>query len=763
MAGLLLGLGIAASVVTFTVADSLLYKPLLAEAPEQLVRAVTIRPRIGPRSYFSFQFRDALRKNQMFTGATASMEFTGGYTDEGRVERVLIGAVDEHYFEVFGVKPELGRTEGGAVLSNSYWKSRYGGRADVLGRKVTVRGKPFEIVGVMPAGFNGATVETAAAVRVPLTVVERPEELGSEVVARLAATVDRRGASDAAYALYGQSLLPGDRLVDRQQFDLEDLGRGTSRLREQMGTAAKLAWVGAGMLLVLACINLSGLMLSRMMQKRQELAVRLALGASRARLLMLVAAECAVIGLIGTAIGVGLAAAVLEWLPAVLPPVRMFDTTTTSMALRLTLDWRVIGFAALAGTGTLLVMGLAPAWQAMGVSADAVLRESKSSRRLPGWGWVVAAQTALCTVLLMNASVVDGTLRKLASEDTGFAKSNLVVFTVDRDLAGPQKGEEYVRTIEAWQRKVRDLPGVQGVALAQMRLFRGSGIKTTMAPAGGMVPASDFMNTSIHAVSPEYFATVGQRLIEGRLPHPGEKNARVVNEAFRKRFGEGHQFGFGAGQVVKADIEVVGVVSDAKYRGMREAVPPTIYGGLDADATRMNLIVRTQGQPEAVIGEVRAALRSTAPWLVAEDVATMEQDIAGSLWNERAMSTVSRTFAVLAAGITLAGIFGMMSQMVTARRRELAIRTAVGARRDQLTGMATLAGLRPVAMGLIAGLGLSWSLESLASQWLAGSSFHDLAIIVTVAALQLAGGVIACLWPAWRAAGRDPWNALRAD
>ncbi len=759
-APLLLALGISSAVVTFSVADSLLFKPLLASEPARLVRVVTVRPRIGPRSFFSASYVDSLRQSPLFAAATGSYEYSGGYEDDGKLERIWVAAVDADYYKVFGVSPVLGRAEGGAVLSYRFWQSRYGGRPDVLGRKIIVKGIPFSIVGVTPEGFNGAMVETGPAVRVPLSAIGVPlEDLQLEAVARLAPQVNEAQAREAAYALLKPS-------VPRNTFALENLAQGASRWREQMGTAVRIAWLGATLLLGLACVNLSGLLLSRMMQRRQELAVRLALGASRQRLIGLVLRECAGIGALGTALGLGFAWLALKWLPSALPPVRMLDTTTAALTLRLDLDYRVFAFAACAGFATLLLMSIAPAWLSMQVNPESVLREARGTLRLPGWQWVVAIQTALCTLLLMNAAVIEGTLQKLTQADTGMAQDHLVTFSVDSQLAADKSPDGWITTLEEWRRRVRQLPQVQDATLAKVRLFRGSGMKSTVALAGSLATPEDFMNTSLQSGSPEYFSTMGQRLLEGRIPAAQEKNVAVVNLAFSQHFGKGQsiigrKFGFGVGRIAKEEVEVVGVVTNARYRGMREDPHPTMYGGLDPAINRVHLIVRTTGRPQDAITPVREALRAVAPALVAEDIATMQQDIADSLWNEKALSLVSRGFATLAIGILMAGVFGLMSHRVLLRRRELAVRHALGAQREHLAGLTLREALLPLAGGLSAGLALSWSLQSFASTWLVGSSFHDLTLIATVALLQVATAIIACLWPAWRAATAEPWSALR--
>ena len=500
------------------------------------------------------------------------------------------------------------------LLSYSFWQRRYGGAHDVAGRPVTIRGAAFQIAGVLPRGFNGATVESGPDVRIPLSALRRLLTSGDdeplrafELVGRLAPSVTPAAARTEAYQLYVHTSAPDDPPVAAKDFALEPAARGVSRLRTQAGTAANFALAGAALLALMICVNLSGLLFARVTGRRREFAVRSALGASRLRLSMPMFAEAAVIVIAAAGLGAMLTAAGVRWAAAQLPPVRLLDNTAVPMALDTTPDWRVFGFIIALCVAAFVLMALVPAWKASRSDPD-ILRAGSGGGRTRGWKVLVAIQIAVCTSLLFGAAAVKATLENLRATDAGMARDRLICFNVDSDLTRADEASRFARVVNEWRDKVKALPGVQSAALSSIRLLRGSGVKLTAAPAGGSVPASDFLNTSVMAVGPEYFETVGQRLTEGRVfaaaeYHPGgavKVGPVIVNRAFERRFGNGgsvvgRQFGFGFGKVVAAQVEVVGVVSDAKYRSMREPAQPTIYMSLSPEQSRITLLVRTQG------------------------------------------------------------------------------------------------------------------------------------------------------------------------
>lgn len=784
----LLGAGIAAAAVTFTFANALLLKPLPVRDPESLVRAVLLRPRLGPRSNFVPAFPELLaREGGSFAAVGASYEFSTGFTSGGRTDRVVAAAVSPEYLTTFGVVPAAGGFPAAAeavpvLLSHRYWRQRFGGQADALGQKATLRGVPCVVAGVLPPGFQGATVEYGPDVRIPQAALPRlfPTEpldrwSAFEVVARLKPGVALAAAQAEAYAVYARASDPRDPPMPASSFALQPLTFGVSRLREQAGPAAAFAFGAAALLALMVCANLSGLLLARVLGRRRELIVRSALGASRARLVTLVLAETALLALGGGVCGALLTAAGTRWAAAHLPPVRLLDNNPAALALDLAPDWRIALFTLALGAAAFALVGVAPAWRAANTDPN-VLREGGGAHRTRAWRWLVAIQMGVCTALLGAALAAGATLANLRTLDPGLARGRVVSFTVDRDLTQTGDDERFRREMNDWRDRVAALPGVESAALGRVRLLRGSGRKTTLSPEGGIVSAADFMNTSTQETGPEYFATLGQRLLEGRLftaaeyaPEPAGREPEIrpviVNLAFARRFDNGdpmvgRRFGYGVTRVVGASLVVVGVVTDAKYRSPREPMQPTVYWPLAADMTTVTLVVRTAA-PAQLMEPVRAELRAVSPTLVAEDVSTLEQDIETTLWMERALGGLSRAFAAIAALVAGAGLGALLVFLVASRKRELAVRVAVGAAPRDLVRLVLAESLWPVFAGLVGGAVGGWALLRGAESVLYGVSARDPFVAGGAAAAIAVLALLASLAPAWQAARVDAMSALR--
>jgi hypothetical protein len=352
----------------------------------------------------------------------------------------------------------------------------------------------------------------------------------------------------------------------------------------------------------------------------------------------------------------------------------------------------------------------------------------------------------------------------------------VICFTVDRDLTRPEEAERFLRITNELREQVRSLQGVQAAAISSVRLMRGSGRKFTVAPAGGSVPASDFLNSSNQEVGPEYFDALGQKLIEGRLFTPSEYDTDsprdirpiVVNQAFARRFGDGtpmpgRRFGLGVAKVVSAEMEVVGIVTDAKYRSMREPIQPTVYSPITAEASRVTLAVRTHVPPSSVAEPVRAALQSLSPGLLPEEVSTLEQDIEASLWTERALAWFSNAFAAMTALVAGAGLGGLMVFLVAARTREIAVRVAVGAAPRDVCTLVMSDGLRPLLVGLIAGGAIGFGVVRVAQGMLYGVSVRDPYLTAVAVSGVLPLGLAASVMPALKALRLDPARALREN
>jgi predicted permease len=749
---LLLGVGIGAGTVTFSVVNAFWLRPLGVQQPEKLVRLVKIRPRIGARSSFPVALMEAMQKQpEMFRKVGAGHEFMTLYEDGVRRERVLVGAVSRSYFEVMGVGGD------GVWLTSRFRDRCFGIGAGVVGKAVTLRGLRFVVSGVLPEGFHGTGLEAGPDLFVTTGVeqLQRGDDL--EIVARLVDGVPMKVAEERAYALYAAS---GEDVVGRNEFAVESLEHGVSRLRAQAEMATRLAMGGAGVLALMVCLNLSGLLLARVLGRAREMVVRRALGATAGRIVLGVLVESGAMVLAGGVVGLGLALVGMGWVNRVLPPVRLLDNSTVENAMRLELDWRVFGFVVLLSVVAVVLVALAPMLEA------AKANPGSRGQRGRGWKLLVGAQVGVCTALLFGAVAVGGSVRNLWNEQSGMARKQIVSFTL-RD----ESEKALVGVMKRWSEAVRGLDGVEAVGYSTIRMLRGSGQKTTMGRAGEMVPKGEFLNTSTMAVGPGYFEAMGQRRLEGQVMRERMVNGLeqvVVNETFAKRFGNGgsvvgKRFGFGAGKVVPAEVEVVGVVSDAKYRSMREPMQPVVYGLVREEAGKLTLVVRAKDAPKGMVGAVLAELKRVGGNWMAEDVTTLEEDIEASIWTERALGWVSWLFAGVAGLVASMGLAGLMAFLVRARRTEIAVRVAVGAERRDLWWLVMGDVVRPVGCGLVGGMVVGVGLLEMASGVLYGMSSRDGWVGLVVALVVGGIGVGASVLPAREAMGIEPAEALRGE
>jgi predicted permease len=385
---------------------------------------------------------------------------------------------------------------------------------------------------------------------------------------------------------------------------------------------------------------------------------------------------------------------------------------------------------------------------------------------------LTAFQVALCTVLLAGAGLLVRTFERLDHLDAGFDHDHIVTFTVNPELSGYKP--EQVETINReWMARVRALPGVRSVALASIGVMRGSGIKMTLGVDGQRITPPDFMNTSLNSVSPEYFDTMGIRVIAGRAFTDQDASHKpplvVVNEALARHVFPGQDpIGKLVGassrdHIVKGSEEIVGVVSDAKYRSLREPVPPTRYSLATNLNRRFILHVRTANRPESIIGPVRDALRAIDPALPIIEMHTLAEEVSDSLWSERLVATLSSLLGGLAAMLTAIGLYGLLAYTVAQRTREIGIRMALGARLRDISGSIGGQALAMVAAGLTVGTAAAFASAPLIRSLLYEVPPHDILTLLLTATFILVVGTVATVIPVTRALRIDPAIALRHD
>jgi predicted permease len=440
------------------------------------------------------------------------------------------------------------------------------------------------------------------------------------------------------------------------------------------------------------------------------------------------------------------------------------------LAVHIGVDLRVLGFAVGITLLTVVLFALSPALR--GARAGAASRTT-TRRLLPG-NLVVTAQVALSTVILMGAALLAGTLERMRSMDAGFDRDHIVTFTLDPSLRGytPAQGRALSRAL---LEKAGSLPGVAAAGMASRALMRGTGVKATFGAAGARVSAADFLNSSLNDVTPGYFETMGMHVLAGRDFNWFDRNPTtprqvIVNRTFAARFFPGRnpigqRFGGpGPGGAATAGNEIAGVVSDARYRSLREPIPPTVYNpaadGFDSGSI---LHVRTAGRPEAMIAPVRAVLRALDPELPFIEIRTLREEVEASLWQERLLAALSAIFGAVATLLASIGLYGALDYAVKSRTREIGVRMALGAQPATIIGLLSREMLLWIASGAALGL-CGWAAAAL---WIRHvlydvRSWEPIAVVSVLLLIALVA-TIAAAPPAYRAARIDPASALRME
>ena len=795
----LLAAGIAATTVVFSFVDAVLLRPLPVPRSQELVRLVQRIPQAGGTSfafpYFPHSVYEAMvQRSTTFSAVFGEAPEQVVMSEPAPAEQVQVRLVTPEFFTALGVPALYGRiltaadaSEAAdappAVLSYGFWRKRFGADAHTLGRTMVIHGHPFVIVGVMPPQFNGMSVDTAPDVRIPLrylpSLAQRSDQTVSnsslEIAGRLKPGVTRAQAQAECLVIWRnaieQNWKPGhpDELAHelRLGMELEPMERGISILREHFRLALLVLGVSVGLLQLMLCANLAGLMLARNAERYEEIAVRLALGAPRRRLVRQMFTESVMLALAGVAAGLVIARAAIPLLMRALPPIRDAGTGLLTLSLQVGLDRRVLVFSVAAAVLTVLFFGLAPAIASSRLNLDSVVRGSRSTRAWRGQRRLLVAQVALCTLLLAAAGLLVRTFERLSAANPGFDRDRIVSFTVNPWVSGYSAAQTDALRL-ALTARVSGLPGVVSVATAERPVMRGSGLKFTIAPAGQKVAPGDNLNASLNSVSPEYFATMGIKVVAGRgFDNGSTSHAKpimvVVNEAFVRRFfSDINPVGKRFGTPYDPDgMEIMGVVSDAKYRSLREPAPPTVYGKIVNGEDDFVLYARTRMQPESLIRPVRRELAALDPTISFTEVHTLAEEVEESAATERLTAELGTIFGLLAALLAAIGIYGLFAAVVAQRRREIAIRMAVGANRGHVARLIALQVLKITAGGVTAGLAAALFLGPLTRSLLYGITPYDPVSLFAAAGFVVSVAALGAAIPAFRATRIQPAVTLR--
>jgi putative ABC transport system permease protein len=788
-----MGLGIGANAAIFSLVDALLLRALPVDRPGELVVVA---------GTFTNPIWEALRDRMTgrVGGALAWGEERLDLSKGGETDPVDALMVSGRFFETLGVRPALGRLltadddrRGGGpdgptlVVSERFWERRFQRDPGVVGRSLTVSGVPFTVVGVVPARFLGPSVGRTFDVAAPIGTIDlvRPGGPQSALDGRAtwwlnimlrrqpdqpidATTAALRGVQPQIRATTLPDW-PAATLAERYlstPFRLEPASTGLSELRRHYREPL-LVLVGiVALVLLIACANVANLLLARAAARRHELAARLALGASHGRLVRQLLTESLLLAVPGAVAGLLLAVWGARFLVA------QIATVDDPVALALPVDWRLFGFMAALSVLTAVGFGLAPAWRARRLgAAEAVAHTShnRTTRRGAVSGPLVVGQIALSLVLVVAAGLFGRTFSTLASRDIGFQPEGLQIAFVEAGRVAP---ERRTRLYAELQQAATAVPGVQAAAVSVIGPLSGMGWNSGAEVAGEPRKPGREAMTYLNAVTPRWFATYGTRLIAGRDFEAHDDAAppvSIVNEAFARHFfgtrpavGRRVRYEHGAGGMTEA--EIVGVVENAAYRGLRDAFPPTMYrpaAQVSDPPPFLSLTVRTTaGGTPGLQPALTRAIQRVEPTL-AVTYRTLADRIHDQLTEVRTIALLSSFFGALALVLAAIGLYGVTSYGVNERRREIGIRLTLGAGRAAAERFVLGRVARLVALGVALGLAASVALSPVVRTLLYQLEPRDPATIALAAITLTIVGLLAGWLPARRAARIDPAQVLR--
>lgn len=790
IAVLSLALGIGANTAIFSLLNTVLLRSLPVEKPQQLV-AVNVTMNKGTEYVVSSypNYQDLRDRNDVLAGLIAYRPTALSLSVEGKNERTFGYLATGNYFDVLGVKAAQGRMftqdddrAPGAhpvvVMSHGFWQGRFGGDPHIVGKTVILNGHTFTVIGVAPAGFYGTEIMFAPSFWATM-MMQRQIEPGSNfldnrgdgrlmLLARLKDGVTKEQGQASLGNLLNQLAAEHPTINEGRGVQLNPPGLISPQFRTPIVGFASVLMGIVGLVLLIACTNLANLLLARATGRRKEMAVRLALGASRGQVIRQLLSESVVLALLGGVVGVLFAWWINELVAAFKPPVDF------ALRIDLGIDWRVMSFALGLSVVTGIVFGALPALQASRPDLVPALKDEGSLagyRRSRLRNLLVIAQVALSLVLLICAGLIVRSLQQAQSLNPGFNPRNAVMLSFDLGLQGYDKARGQAFHQQALER-VRALPGVEAASLADWLPLTLTESSTSVYVEGKTPPNFGSLPSTIYTrVSTDYFRALGIPLATGRefTMQEREESSRVVivNEAFARRFwpGEnaiGQQFKFGGAD--GPAWQIVGVAKDGKYVSLGERPRLVVYQPLLRNySSLVNLVVRTSANDASTLTMVRQAVQGIDPTLPLYNVKTMQEHLSLPLFPARIAATVLGSFGVLALLLAAIGIYGVMSYSVAQRTREVGIRMALGASTRDVLAMIVRQGMTVALIGVGLGLVGAFAVTRLLADLLFGVSATDPLTFGVIVVVLSGVALFACLVPARRATKVDPMIALRYE
>ena len=813
-----LGLGIGANTAVFTVAKAALFDALSVPHPEQL-RLLGYTQ--GDRSVvendwgdfytdaqgrtviasFSYPVYQAMRRQDHSLGNLFAFVDLGQFehlsaTIDGLAEVVTGELVSGNFFQGMRVGTVLGRpieptddavpgSGAVAVISESFWRRRFGLSPFVVGKTINVNLTPITIIGVAPRGFSGAShVHTPQDLFMPLSMqpvifprggrslLSDSDTWWIQIMGRLQPGVSDERARASLAVVLSQAVrstmtVPKDRTVP--PLLLLPGSRGWNYTAQELEHPMPLLLALAGFVLLLSCVNVANLLLSRLSSRVREISIRLALGANKMRVIRQMLTESLCLSVLG-----GTAGLIIGYLGRNILP-KLLSPSWGSTALNVRFDWRVFAFGCFISIATGLGFGVVPAWQAMRTSVNAGLKNtgramSDSNKGIAG-KLLIVLQVSLCMLLLVSAGLFIRTLVNLNALDPGFNKKGLLLFAVEP----PAKRYPAPNNVEVLHRiegKVASLAGVRFVTLSREALLAQSWSNSDFVPVDRSTAGARDRHVGVNWVGQDFFRTLGIPILGGRSfdQHDtlSSRGVAVINAALaRKEFGGTNPIGaFFRMKEGGEPFEIVGICADAKYGWLRDDVPPTFYAlytqRKDADGS-MTFEVRINGNPRDFVGAVRGAVASVDKDLPLIDVRTQEEQIAATIGPERSFAIMTSGFGILALVLASIGVYGVVAAGVSRRVNEIGIRMALGARADQVVRMVLNEAVCLTLVGVCAGLCAALFVTRLLSSFLFGLRPTDALTLAGAGLLLSLVAMLGSLAPAYRAASIQPVRALKHE
>jgi putative ABC transport system permease protein len=811
VAVLTLALGIGANTAIFTLINAVLLKTLPVHDPGALVivgnpsRAHERNLGTPQPDLFSYPLYRELRDgNKVFSRMMASAE-----VNRTKVETAAAGVVTEeaggtlvtgNYFDVLGVSPFLGRTltpeddtakgaHAVVVISYDFWQSKLSGDLNVVGQAVRLNNYPYTIIGVAAPGFFGDTVGDKQDLWVPMAMQSRmmPGRAWLEDVqvswlrsmARLKPGMTIGQAEANLNLLFkqwlqgpvGRALDPGDQqALQQEKVPVVAGGKGFSDLRDQISTPLLLLMAIVGLVLLIACVNVANLLLARASARQREVAVRLAIGATRGRLIRQLLTESVLLAFAGGLLGM----LVAHWGTEALLKLSLGERA--SQGIQASPDLRVLLFTALMCLLTGLVFGVVPALRSSRVAVAPTLKESAPAQagRLPLGKLLVASQIAICLLVLFAAGLLVRSLGNLRKLDLGYSKEQILIVRADPVAAG-YKQAQFINFEQEMIGRLSALPGVRGVTASENGLFSGTESGDNLKIEGYVAARDRDRICFWDQVGTNYFSALGIPIVLGRDfgPHdtPAAQKVAVINETMaRFYFGNGNPLGrkiwIDDGERRNQPIEIVGVARDVRDHAVRGPVQRRFYipmGQAPDSLFAINFEIRSAGKPAALAEAARKAFAAFDPNVPLNRISTVEELVDRTISEDILIARLSSFFGVLGLLLACIGLYGVMAYTVNGRTREIGVRMALGARRSQVLGMVLREAMKLVLIGIVTGIPLALLVSRIFASMLFGLSPTDPVSMLVVVAVLATIATIAGLVPARRATKIDPMVALRYE